>query len=1262
MRQRLCPLSLLLSLTCFVLATDAIAAIVSPGPSRVLIVYNANWPSDSDSDGVKDSLQLAQYYAAKRGVPAANLLPLNCTTGAYYYYYTGEYPKFQSEVINPIKAKLTALGPNNIDIILFCHGVPYTFYTAGTTPQSTSVDNTIMGLNRLNGSGTDIYQNVNPYFEPTPTFGTDVGHFDHAQHQFGGTAMYLVSRIDGPGVIRCLELVDQARYGDRYVSPLAGYYNGNAYVDSGKGQPGGLKYTDAYLASLPEVQNGYFYSYADADKNMAFAERFVTTSGFPLKWENTVWDQEIGEAGTQFHDGTSAATAPRALFYGGWYNFNRYLDVYEWLPGSVACDLNSNSLDGRWIRSATSTSFGVEALRRGCTAVCGVLNEPYLNGHQRPQVLLHYMFKGYNFAEASILSTPNIAWQEINIGDPLYAPMRVKSIVKDTLAPILEASPTVTNGITAADRNISFAVSDVSEPEVVRATIDYGTSTSYGSSVSSGQGYWRRHTFKLGGLSTNTVYHYRLRLVDPVGNVTTTGDYTFSTGTGTSPSIITQPLNRTVTVGQSTSFSVSATGTATLTYQWRKNGTNIIGAAAASYTTPATVATDNGALFSVVITNAFGTVTSNNAVLTVGAPPSITAHPASRSVVTGQTATFSVTATGAGTLAYQWRKNGTSIVGATAATYTTPATVTADNGALFSVVITNAFGSVTSNNAILTVGTPPSITAHPSNKTVTSGQIAAFSVTATGSATLAYQWRKNGTDIIGATTPTYTTPATLPSDNGAIFSVVVSNALGSVTSNNATLSVGVPPSITRQPENISVVAGTTAVFLVTGSGTETLTYQWLKNGSTIPGAVGAVYTTPATILADSGAQFSVVVKNAHGTETSSKATLTVTSAGVAPTITSQPASTMVNINQTAIFVVEASGTGTLTYQWRRNAVNIPGAASATYTTPPAVLIDDGSRFDVVVTNAYGTKTSVPATLRVNSAPVVSSGPTATPNPARVGETITFSGAGIDADGDALSYSWAYGDGSSGSGASTTHSYAASSNYTVTLKVTDAEGNWVTQLLTITINLNNNDGGGGGGTPPIDTDGDGSFDEFDSDDDNDGVSDEQEIADGTNPLDGASTKAFELRVSKIAGTANFMHADRDGCSISGIIPTLPAGFDPAGVTVRLDIGGARVDFTLDARGKAHNVNGTLALNLKPAKRDRATRKLVFQGGDVAFKAKLSKGTWSDDWADEGIDPNATMSNTPMTLKVNFNIGGKVYVAVAHCSYMSKPAKSGVFKNY
>ena len=260
----------------------------------------------------------------------------------------------------------------------------------------------------------------------------------------------------------------------------------------------------------------------------------------------------------------------------------------------------------------------------------------------------------------------------------------------------------------------------------------------------------------------------------------------------TAPVITAQPANATVTVGQPATFTVAAAGTAPLSYQWTKNGMSV-GTNSATYTTAATTSSDNNAKIHVTVSNSKGSAPSSVVTLTVDAAstkPSITTQPANVTVTVGQTATFTVAATGAAPLTYQWTKNGTN-VGTNSATYTTAATTSADNGAQIKVTVSNSAGSTPSSTVTLTVNaaaTKPSITTQPVSVTVTVGQTATFTVAATGAAPLTYQWTKNGTNV-GTNSATYTTAATTSSDNGAQIQVTVSNSAGSTPSSMVTLTV-----------------------------------------------------------------------------------------------------------------------------------------------------------------------------------------------------------------------------------------------------------------------------------------------------------------------------------------------------------------------------------------------------------------------------------------------------------------------------------------
>ena len=248
---------------------------------------------------------------------------------------------------------------------------------------------------------------------------------------------------------------------------------------------------------------------------------------------------------------------------------------------------------------------------------------------------------------------------------------------------------------------------------------------------------------------------------------------------------------------------------------------------------------------------------------------------------------------------------------------------------------------------------------------------------------------------------------------------------------------GVSPAaaISAQPTDQSAVAGTAATFSVTA--TNATDYQWQRSsaGSTfvdVAGATSVSHKTGVTTLADSGAQYRVVVSGGGGTVTSSAATLTVTAAAVAPSITTQPTSVTITAGQNAQFTVAASGLPTPTLQWQMSTdngasfSNITGATSAVFEVLSAAQGNTGRQFRAVASNSAGSVNSGAATLTVNAAPVASlyegfSYPT--------GETLDGKSGGLGWDG-----AWVLTSGDA-------YLPAASSGYIVTgLGYTDAAGN------------------------------------------------------------------------------------------------------------------------------------------------------------------------------------------------------------------------------
>jgi hypothetical protein len=175
--------------------------------------------------------------------------------------------------------------------------------------------------------------------------------------------------------------------------------------------------------------------------------------------------------------------------------------------------------------------------------------------------------------------------------------------------------------------------------------------------------------------------------------------------------------------------------------------------------------------------------------------------------------------------------------------------------------------------------TPPAITTQPGSQTVCAGGPATFTVGASGTAPLSYQWRKAGVDIPGATSSSYGLGTVGPGDAGS-YDCVVTDACGSATSNAATLTVNAAPSITQQPADQTVTAGQPAGFSVVAAGTTPLGYQWYKGGAALTdgGAISGATTANLAIspasLTDAG-NYDVIVTNGCGSATSASATLTV---------------------------------------------------------------------------------------------------------------------------------------------------------------------------------------------------------------------------------------------------------------------------------------------------------------------------------------------------------------------------------------------------
>lgn len=352
-------------------------------------------------------------------------------------------------------------------------------------------------------------------------------------------------------------------------------------------------------------------------------------------------------------------------------------------------------------------------------------------------------------------------------------------------------------------------------------------------------------------------------------------------------------------------------------------------------------------------------VDQSNATFTIGSAPSISTHPSDVTICQGQTANLSVGMTSTSGLTFQWRKNGNNVNGATSSTYSIPNAQPTASGT-YDVVVTGSCGTVTSNSATLTVNGRPQITTQPATQSICAFEPATFSVVATG-ADLTYQWKKNGTDISGATTSSYTIGSVSQADTGTYSVVVSGSCTPSVTSNNAVLTMTTPPLInTQPPTTLSVCEGEAMTLTVAASGSN-LTYQWRKNGTNIndTSAKKATFTIPSVTAANAG-RYDVVVKGACTPQaTSTQCTVTV---AASPAITTQPTAQTTLVGSNVSFTVSATGTS-LTYQWRKNGTPISNATSATLSLTNVQHSAEGT-YDVRVQNRCDTVISTAVALTV----------------------------------------------------------------------------------------------------------------------------------------------------------------------------------------------------------------------------------------------------------------------------------------------------------
>ena len=469
-------------------------------------------------------------------------------------------------------------------------------------------------------------------------------------------------------------------------------------------------------------------------------------------------------------------------------------------------------------------------------------------------------------------------------------------------------------------------------------------------------------------------------------------------------------------------------GLGIITYQWQRGGVDITGATATTYTM---VTADVGTMISVVAsyTDGHGTPESVSS-SAVGPVSPFNAAPTGSVTISGLLAEDQVLtaantladADGLGIITYQWQRGGVDITGATATTYTLD---DADVGAMISVVARYTDGGGTNESISSTaVGPIANVNDLPTG-TVTISGIPTEDQILTAANTLAdndglgiitYQWQRDGVDITGATATTYTLS---DADVGTNISVVASYTDGHGTNENvSSTAVGPIANIDDAPTGSVTISGiptedqilTAANTLADNDGLGIITYQWHRSGVDITGATGTTYTLSD---ADVGTLVSVVASytDGHGTLENVSSTAVGPIANVndlpsgAVNIAGSPSDgSLLTASNT---LTDNDGLGTISYQWKRNGVNIGGATAGTYTL---VTADVGTLISVEAgyTDGQGaaeavTSAAVGPVTSFNNAPTGSvniSGPPAED------QILTVSNTLADADGlGTITYQW-----------------------------------------------------------------------------------------------------------------------------------------------------------------------------------------------------------------------------------------------------------------
>lgn len=416
-----------------------------------------------------------------------------------------------------------------------------------------------------------------------------------------------------------------------------------------------------------------------------------------------------------------------------------------------------------------------------------------------------------------------------------------------------------------------------------------------------------------------------------------------------------QPSNVAACPGTTASMRVKASGRAPLTYQWRRNQTNISSAVNDSLFFNNVSAADTGWYYAIVYTGC-DTLASDSAHLTFQNPVQIIQQPQPAVVCQGSSTTFKVIATGSGTVSYQWSRNGVPLIGKIADSLALTNIGVSDSGT-YQVLITTACGSVSSQTVTLQLSAVPIMVKEPDSLVTCLGNAAKLKVKALGANF--FQWYHNGVMTQSSVADSVVFPALSYADTGT-WNVRIIGSCDSIDSRLVSINILPPTSILVQPKDTHSCDGKSISLMTIASSQGAIAYQWFFNNQQLPGATKDSLTianlNPATV----GSYF-VRVYGPCDSATSAIANVYTDSN---TQLIADLSNAFLCAGDSLNLKTSATGSGNISYDWIHNGNLLSFNHSDTLIRFPVSLADTGT-YQVIAAAACGVDSSSLVSVQLN---------------------------------------------------------------------------------------------------------------------------------------------------------------------------------------------------------------------------------------------------------------------------------------------------------